>query len=102
MTTTSIKRIEELRKLQLTGGSTYTISLPKTWILQNQLKKKSSLRIRLEDDGSLSVRSSELPKKETSHEAYIQVSQKEDADALVRKTVSAYLVLQFCRAVNGA
>jgi phosphate uptake regulator len=92
LTTTSIKRTEELRKLQLTGGSTYTISLPKTWILQNQLKKKSSLRIRLEEDGSLSVRSSELPKKETSHEAYIQVSQKEDEDALVRKTVSAYLV----------
>jgi hypothetical protein len=35
-------RAREARKLQLTGGSTYIISLPKSWIVKNQLKKNSS------------------------------------------------------------
>jgi hypothetical protein len=35
---------EELRKIQLTGGSTYIISLPKTWIDRMGLGKGSIVR----------------------------------------------------------
>lgn len=82
----------ESRKLQLTGGSTYTISLPKSWITQNQLEKNSSLHVKVEEDGSLSILPPNLAKQERSHEAYIQVSPKDQPDQIIRKTVSTYLV----------
>ena len=92
MTTTSPKQIEELRKLQLTGGSTYIISLPKKWIALNQLKKSNTLLVRIEDDGTLSVMPPDLVKQEKPQEAYIMVQAKDLSDQLIRKTVSAYLV----------
>jgi phosphate uptake regulator len=91
LTATSIKRTEELRKLQLTGGSTYIISLPKKWIALNQLKKNNTLIVRTEDDGSLSVMPPDLAKQEKPQEAHILVSPKDLPDPLIRKTVSTYL-----------
>jgi phosphate uptake regulator len=85
-------RETEARKLQVTGGSTYVLSLPKKWIAQNQLKKGSSLLIREEEDGSLAILPPESEKYGRPEEAFIQVSPKDDPDSLVRKTVSAYLV----------
>ena len=82
----------ESRKLQLTGGSTYTISLPKSWITQNQLEKNSTLHVKAEEDGSLSILPPNLTKQERPQEAYIQVSPKDQPDQIIRKTVSTYLV----------
>jgi phosphate uptake regulator len=87
------KKEGEMRRLQVTGGSTYIISLPKKWITKNQLRKGSSLLLLEEDDGSLSVSSpSELARKETSDEALIKVSSNDNPNTIVRKAVSAYLV----------
>jgi phosphate uptake regulator len=66
--------------------------LPKKWILLNQLKKNSPLLIREETDGSLSIRPPNLNVQETTQEAYLRVSPKEPPDAIIRKTVAAYLV----------
>jgi phosphate uptake regulator len=90
---TQHKQIEEARKLQFTGGSTYIISLPKSWITQNQLKQGSVIRLREEEDGLLSIIPSDaaLPTQKTS-EARIKVNTKDAPDAIIRKTVSAYLV----------
>ena len=85
-------RNEDLRKLQLTGGSTYIISLPKKWVTQNRLVKNSPLLIRTKDDGSLSISPPALRKEEKAQEAYISTTPKDTSDALIRKTVSAYLV----------
>lgn len=82
----------EARKLQITGGSTYILSLPKEWILQNKLRKGSSLLIREEEDGSLSIFPPELGKPERLEEAFIKASPKDAPDALTRKAVAAYLV----------
>ncbi len=82
MTATSIKRTEELRKLQLTGGSTYIISLPKKWIALNQLKKNNTLIVRTEDDGSLSVMPPDLAKQEKPQEAHIASLPKRSARPL--------------------
>ena len=45
----------EVRKLQSTGGSTFTLSLPKPWILEQQLKSRDSLRIDWRPSGALRV-----------------------------------------------
>ncbi|MEM2117630.1 MAG: phosphate uptake regulator PhoU [Candidatus Bathyarchaeia archaeon] len=89
---TSKTRDGEARKLQVTGGSTYIISLPKKWVLRNQLRKGSSLILREEGDGSLSLVPSGMAKQEKKEEAIIKVSKKVESDAIIRKAVSAYLV----------
>jgi phosphate uptake regulator len=82
----------EARKLQVTGGSTYIISLPKNWVMRNQLQKGSLLILREEGDGSLSLAPSGLAKQEKKEEAIIKVSKKDESGAIIRKAVSAYLV----------
>ncbi len=86
------KLTEETRKLQFTGGSTYIISLPKRWIDQNQLKKGSVIKLREEEGGLLSIIPSELSVQQTQDEAVIKVDPKDPPDAIIRKTVSSYLV----------
>jgi phosphate uptake regulator len=86
------KRNEEQRKLQVTGGSTYILSLPKEWVTRNQLSKGSLMVICEEDDGSLSIASSRLEEKEKEDEAFIRVSSNDNPEAVMRKAISAYLV----------
>lgn len=92
MASASIPKDGEARKLQMTGGSTYIISLPKKWVARNQLRKGSSLILREERDGSLSLAPSGLAKQEKKEDAFIKVSRKDESDAIIRKVVSAYLV----------
>ena len=83
---------EETRKLQITGGSTYVISLPKRWVIQNGLEKGSQLLIRQEENGFLAILPPELGKTERTEEALIKVSPEDNSEALIRKTVSVYLL----------
>jgi phosphate uptake regulator len=82
---------EEQRKLQVTGGSTFILSLPKDWATKNELKRGSSMVVREEDDGSLSIAPSSFPKKEKQDEAYIRAGQTDNPDAVMRTAISAYL-----------
>jgi phosphate uptake regulator len=87
------KLSEETRKLQFTGGSTYIISLPKRWVDQNQLEKGSEIKVRQEEGGVLSIIPTEASASQKKlDEATIKVAPKEDPDAVIRKTVSTYLV----------
>jgi phosphate uptake regulator len=83
---------EETRKLQITGGSTYVLSLPKRWVIQNGLERGSQLLIRQEENGSLAILPPELGKTERTEEAIIKVSPEDRSEAIIRKTVSVYLL----------
>jgi len=87
-----LKRTEEIRRLQVTGGSTYTISLPKDWVEKMGVTKGSPLIIVEQEEGALLVSSKEIRKPEETIIAVIEVSPDETAETLIRKTVSAYLV----------
>ena len=91
MTEVVEKGNEEQRKLQVTGGATYVISLPKEWVTRNQLKKGSLMILREEEDGSLSVCPSKLEKQEKKDTALIRISPNENPGAVMRKAISAYL-----------
>jgi phosphate uptake regulator len=82
----------EVRKLQVTGGSTYIVSLPKRWIIQNQLKKGSSIKLHEEEGGVLSIFPSDSLKVQKTDVAFITVSAGDNPDAVIRKVVSSYLV----------
>jgi phosphate uptake regulator len=83
---------EERRKVQFTGGSTYIVSLPKTWIAQNQLKRGSYIKIRQEEGGILLIDpvESKIPEKKVAA-ASIMITPRDSPEAVTRKTVSAYL-----------
>jgi phosphate uptake regulator len=85
------KLSEEQRKLQVTGGSTFILSLPKEWATKNELKRGSSMIVREEEDGSLSVTPASFPKKEKQDEAFIKASLNDNPDAVMRTAISAYL-----------
>lgn len=87
----SSKPFQETRKLQLTGGSTYIVSLPKKWIDQNQLKKGSEISLR-EEDGLLSIMPKGAAKQEEQDEALIKAASRDSPSMIIRKAVSAYLI----------
>jgi phosphate uptake regulator len=54
----------ETRKIQLTGGSTYTVSLPKEWACAHDLEAGTQVDLFPHIDGSLVVRASERQNEE--------------------------------------
>lgn len=84
--------VEETRKIQLTGKSTYIVSLPKRWVTNMGLKAGSQVVISKQSDASLLLIPKELAKQTKSEEAIILISQKDDPSTITRKIVSLYLV----------
>ncbi len=82
---------DEQRKLQVTGGSTFILSLPKEWATKNKLKRGSPMVVREEEDGSLSISPTSFPKQEKQDEAYIKAALNDNPDAVMRTAISAYL-----------
>ena len=80
----------ELRKLQVTGGSTHVVSLPKKWIDRNRLGRSHTIAIHEEPDGSLLL----MPHGEGKQEARAITVELPDAphnEEVVRRLVGAYL-----------
>jgi phosphate uptake regulator len=45
----------EIRRVQLTGGSSYIITLPKEWINSVHIKKNDPLGMHIQSDGTLLI-----------------------------------------------
>jgi phosphate uptake regulator len=83
---------EEVRKLQLTGGSTYIVSLPKGWVETMGLEKGSNVSITQMDDMTLSLKPEGAGREVAPRRAVISVSDDITPENLVRRVVSAYLI----------
>lgn len=83
---------EEVRKLQLTGGSTYIVSLPKGWVERMGLGKGSHVSITRMDDMTLSLRPEGAGREEEPRRAVIAVSDDITPENVVRRVISAYLI----------
>lgn len=83
---------EELRKIQVTGGSTYIVSLPKGWIKQMGLQRGSIVRINQKDDLTLVLQPQGADKIDKARRAIIIVSENDSPASVVRKVVSSYLI----------
>jgi len=46
---------EQYRKIQQVGEGTFSITLPKNWVIERRLKRGDLLLITEEDDGSLRI-----------------------------------------------
>jgi phosphate uptake regulator len=79
----------EARKVYVSGGSTYVISLPKKWVRKTNLKPGDSLVV-TEQGGSLLIETSVIEKESKTKE--IKISQVASSDALERILIAFYLV----------
>ncbi|MFA5896679.1 MAG: AbrB/MazE/SpoVT family DNA-binding domain-containing protein, partial [Thermoplasmata archaeon] len=80
----------EGRKLQLTGGSTYTVSLPKKWVVAAGLKAGDTVFLETEADGAVSVRSRPAGKAAARRKVFEEKGE-EQRDHLLRKFIAAYI-----------
>jgi phosphate uptake regulator len=76
----------ETRKIQVTGGSTYTVSLPKTWATENDVSSGMTVEIYAEDDTLLIT-----PQNDVDHqEGTLEVASLED-EQLKRAILTMYV-----------
>lgn len=90
--TTDKELNEETRKIQLTGKSTYIVSLPKKWVTSMNLKAGSQIAVSKQSDTSLLLTPKELAKQTKLGEASIVIFQKDEPNTIARKIVALYLV----------
>ncbi len=79
----------ESRKVQITGGSTYIVSLPKSWVREKEIDAGDSLILVPQEDGSIVV----SPEREYEKKANVKVLDIKDEtpDSLIRSLIGTYM-----------
>lgn len=80
----------ELRKIQVTGGSTHVVSLPKKWVDRTGLGRSDTVAIHEEPDGSLLL----IPHSEgkvASRSLTVTLPASASEEEVVRRLVGAYV-----------
>src|SRR5574340_298943 len=80
----------EGRKLQLTGGSTYVVSLPKRWVVDAGLKAGDTVFLEIDSDGSVNVRPHPAEKAAARRKVFDEKG-SEEREHLLRKLIGAYI-----------
>jgi len=83
-----MSEVKQSRRLQLTGGSTYTISLPKTWIDDLELKKNSNITLVKNRNDSITLFQEEHSKKTN---AVALIGKNDSKESIRRKIIAMYL-----------
>ncbi len=83
-----MSEIKQFRRLQMTGGSTYIISLPKSWIKEMQLKKNSNITLVKNHNSSITIFQEEQSKKNS---ASTLIGKNESKESIRRKIIAMYL-----------
>ncbi len=83
----------ETRKIQFTGKSSYTISLPKPWIEDLGLMQGDLVRIYRKGSTNLELYPPNVkPQTPQTEEATIEIQPNEEPDAIGRKLISLYFM----------
>ena len=79
----------EFRKIQFTGRSSYIVSLPKKWVVENSLKQGDTVPMVINPDGSITIFPREP--KGTGEKKELRISKEYSPDMAVRLVISAYI-----------
>ena len=82
---------EETRKMQLTGRSTYIVSLPKKWVKEMKLNAGDQLVIKRQSEAALLI-APKSKKVVSEKDVSLKISFKDNPDAIARKIISLYLI----------
>lgn len=80
----------EIRRVQMTGGSSYIVTLPKEWIKSLKIQKNDQVGLLTQTDGTLLI----TPKIDREHTQRIKefdVSNITNRDFLLRRLIGAYI-----------
>jgi len=80
-----------MRRLQLSGGSTFVISLPKVWVEDMKLKPGDGVMITKNSNKSLTFMPDESSMKRDSGFAVAEISAKSTDESIRRKIIAIYL-----------
>ena len=86
----NIENTKQTRRVQLSGGSTYIISLPKNWVEELKIKVGENVTIVKNSNQSLTL----FPREQNDNKktiAVIYTNQKDSGEAVKRKIIAAYL-----------
>ncbi|MGV9204375.1 MAG: PhoU domain-containing protein [Promethearchaeia archaeon] len=81
----------ETRKIQKTGGSSFIISLPKTWVVKSGIEKNDTLGIIAQPDGNLLI-TPKFGEKEILKSKEIKIEGTENPDFVFRLLIGAYIM----------
>ncbi|MEM3506367.1 MAG: phosphate uptake regulator PhoU [Nitrososphaerales archaeon] len=82
---------EEVRRIQLTGRSTYIVSLPKKWVSKMSLKAGSQLVISQEGESLVLTPKDLFKKRMNIFEAMLRISEGDAPEKITRAIISIYL-----------
>ncbi|MGF3554743.1 MAG: PhoU domain-containing protein [Thermoplasmatota archaeon] len=80
----------EIRRVQVTGGSSYVLTLPKEWIKSLKIKKNDPLGIYVQSDGTLLV-TPKMIQESTQRFKEIVASPNTKQSCLLRSLIAAYI-----------
>src|SRR3989442_3118041 len=85
--------VEETRKIQFTGKSSYIVSLPKQWIMDMGLKQGDQVTVLRQGTSTLQITPLKHHTKTINTEdATIEIKPEDEGAAIVRKLISLYLL----------
>ena len=80
----------EVRRVQLTGGSSYILTLPKEWINSLQIKKNTPLGIHMQSDGTLLI-TSKIMQEQLQRMIEFDTTKTPMPTFLLRRLIGAYI-----------
>ncbi len=83
--------MEEVRRVQVTGGSTYIVSLPKWWVRDMNIRQGDLLQFVLQPDSSLLIVPKTIVKEKEKKTSYINASLAESIEDVGRLFIASYL-----------
>ncbi|HEX9907638.1 MAG TPA: phosphate uptake regulator PhoU [Thermoplasmata archaeon] len=82
--------MQETRRIQKTGGSTYVVSLPKKWIQNAGLKKGDQVALNVTGDGTLTV-DPRMSRESEKLVKVVEIDSSTDPKALLRLLIGTYV-----------
>jgi len=80
----------EIRRVQMTGGSSFIITLPKDWIKTANIQKNDPIGLLKQSDGTLLI-TSKMNKEQLQREKEFQVTPNTNNNYLLRKLIGSYI-----------
>lgn len=83
--------LKQTRRLQISGGSTFIISLPKVWVEEFELKAGDNITIMKNNNKSITFLADEELESTKSHQATAIIGTKDSEESIRRKIIAMYL-----------
>ena len=80
----------EIRRVQMTGGSSYIVTLPKEWIKSSNIKKNDSLGLLTQSDGTLLI-TTKMTQDQVERTKEFSVNDATKQTYLLRQLIGAYI-----------